>query len=311
MAHWRRRLFGVPEVETTFERRGFRGGEEPGVREHIERIGRSFLAGYHAALEVGEGERLVARLDETETAYRGFTYEGAGMGLALLDALTPWRRGRLRSYLDGAGAGHVYMAHVGAGWAIARLPFGMGGILSRLDPLLRPLAFDGYGFHQGYFDWPRSVEGRQEVPRRVRGYGRRAFDQGLGRSLWFVDGADVERLPRTIASFPEERRPDLWSGVGLAATYAGGVGEAAIRSLREAGREFAPELAQGAAFAAKARQRAGNMTAHVEMACRVFCGCSAAEAAEATDRALDGLGDEGGVPAYEVWRRRIMTDLSG
>lgn len=303
------RLFGVPEEEVTFERRGFRGGKAAGVREHIETVGRSFLAGYHSALDGAGGAALVSRLEETEIGYRGFTYEGAAMGLALLDAMTPWRRDRLRSFLAGRGGDHVYMAHVGAGWAIARLPFGMAGILSRLDPLLRWLAYDGYGFHQGYFDWPHAVEGRRDVPRRVRGYGRRAFDQGLGRSLWFVDGADALRIPRTIAAFPEARRPDLWSGVGLAATYAGGVEEAAMAALRDTGRGFEAELAQGAAFAAKARLRAGNSAPHVDMACQVFCGRAATEAAEASDRALDGLEADGDVPAYEVWRRRIMRDL--
>ncbi len=310
MGRLSRRLFGVPEVDVTFERRGFRGGDAPGVRPHIENVGRSFLAGYHAALEGATDAVLVARLDETDVGYRGFTYEGAAMGLALLDAMTPWRRHRLGDFLAGRGGDHVYMAHVGAGWAIARLPFGMAGILSRLDPLLCWLAFDGYGFHQGYFDWPHAVEGHQEVPRRVRGYGRRSFDQGLGRSLWFVDGADVERIPRTIATFQEARWSDLWSGVGLAATYAGGVDEAAITSLRDAGRGFEAELAQGAAFGAKARLRAGNMAANVETTCQILCGSSAPEAAQATDRALDGLPADGDVPAYEVWRRRIMIDLT-
>src|SRR3712207_8380154 len=47
-------------------------------------------------------------------------------------------------------------------------------------------------------------------------------DQGLGRSLWFVQGADVRRIPATVNAFPAERRPDLWSGLGLACGYAGG-----------------------------------------------------------------------------------------
>jgi hypothetical protein len=54
------------------------------------------------------------------------------------------------------------MAHVGIGWAIARLPWLRRRIeqpLNRLDSLLRWLAVDGYGFHEGYFYWPDYVEG--------------------------------------------------------------------------------------------------------------------------------------------------------
>lgn len=301
---FKRRLFGIDPEEVTFEFRGFRGGDGEGVREGIEKVGHSFMAGYHAGLEEPRLTDLVDRLGEPERAFQGFAHEGAAMALALLDALTPWRRDRFRNYLEGAGDPHVYMAHVGAGWAIARLPFGMQGILERCDPLLRWLAFDGYGFHQGYFHWPLSVV-KQQVPWRVRGYARRAFDQGLGRSLWFVDGADVERIPATIASFPASRHSDLWGGIGLSSTYAGGVPRDALVVLQEAAGSFRPQLAQGSAFACKARLRAGNATPHTEVAAEVLCGMTAAAAAAVTDRCLAGLGEDGEEPAFEVWRRRI------
>ncbi len=175
------------------------------------------------------------------------------MALALLDALLPGRRDRLARLLAGPGAAHAYIIHVGAGWILARLPLAPERLLARLgDPVLRWLALDGYGFHEGYFRWPRSVE-RQEVPRKLRGYARRGFDQGLGRSLWFVDGADVRLIPRTIGRFPDDRQSDLWSGVGLACAYAGGRSRSEIEALRQAAGPHRPSLAQGAAFAAKAR----------------------------------------------------------
>ncbi len=303
-----RRLFGISEEEVTFARRGFRGGDGE-VRAHIEKIGLSFLRGYHAVLEEPFSERLIRRLEETEADYRGFTYEGAAMALTLFDVLVPWRRRRLDAFLAGAGEPHIYMGNVGAGWAIARLPFGMAAVLKRLDPVLRWLALDGYGFHQGYFHWPRSV-GKHEVPARVLAhapYALRAFDQGLGRSLWFVDGADVRRIPATISSFPAARHADLWGGIGLSSTYAGGVERAAIEALCEAAEDFRPQLAQGSAFGAKARQRAGLTTEHTEMACEVICGQGAAAAAEVTDRELRELPPDGEEPAFEAWRRRIQA----
>jgi hypothetical protein len=66
-------------------------------------------------------------------------------------------------------------------------------------------------------------------------------------------------------------------------------------------------LAQGAAFAAKARQRAGNPTAHTELACQVLCGMSAGKAAELTDSSLRDLPPDGAQPAYEHWRQRIQS----
>jgi hypothetical protein len=141
--------------------------------------------------------------------HRGYGFEGAAMALDLLDQLTPWNGRRVQMLLDGPGAAHIYMVNVGVGWSMARMRLRMGHRLSQLDPLLRWLALDGYGFHEGYFHWPRCVDG-QAVPQGLQGYGARAFDQGLGRSLWFVAGADPEYVTAIIDSFNDVPRGVLW-----------------------------------------------------------------------------------------------------
>jgi len=307
----RKRLLGISPKEVGFVRRGFRGGTEE-ARQRLERIGTTFLQGYHAGLVENDPEALAVQLNYVDAELRGFAFEGAAMALALLDRLTPWRSNRWLAFVMGPGAAHVYMVHVGVGWVLARLPWLRGHpqrVLARLDPLLRWLVIDGYGFHEGYFSWRRSVEG-QVVPAGLSGYARRAFDQGLGRSLCFLDGADVVRLPATIAAFPPSRQADLWSGIGLACAYAGGVGEAALHTLWESAGTYKPHFCQGAAFAAKARQRAGNPAPHAERACRVLCGLSADTAARITDAALEDLPPDGHEPAYEIWRRRIQAHFA-
>jgi hypothetical protein len=308
MGRLRRIIFGISPEEATFMRRGFSYRDER-ARVRLERIGATFLHGYHTALEAESGEPLARQLNTVEAEFRGFAFEGAAMALALLDRLLPWGGGRLKSFVEGAGAAHVYMLYVGAGWALARLRRDPARARKSFDPLLGRLAADGYGFHEGYFKWPVYVA-RRERPRRLSGYALRVFDQGLGRSLWFVRGAEVEKIIETVGAFEQERQSDLWSGVGLACAYAGGVDDAGVEALRAGAGRFAPQLAQGAAFAAKARERAHNTAAHTEKACRILCGMSAGAAAEITDAALIGLpSDDGDVPAYEVWRRRIADAI--
>jgi hypothetical protein len=304
----RRRVFGLPPEEATFARRGF-VADDGEARRRLEHIGRTFLLGYHAALEESAQGALARRLGETASEYRGFAFEGAAMGLALLDCLTPWRQ-RWQTFTERFARPHIYMMHVGLGWALARLRRRVAPYLARLDPLLGWLAVDGYGFHEGYFKWPRYVEARSR-PARLSGYALRVFDQGLGRSTWFVKGARVSAVREAIEAFEPARRADLWSGVGLACTYAGGVGRAEMEYLREAAASHRPQLAQGAAFAAETRRRAENVTAHTEAACQIFCGRSLAASAAVTETALDDLGAEGESPAYEVWRRRIQAEFTG
>jgi hypothetical protein len=308
MSRLRRGLLGISTDEALFDRRGFRGHDER-ARARIELIGTTFIGGYMAALEAGQPERLPPLLSTVTPELQGFAYEGAAMGLAILDRLQLGYGTRFRRYLAGVGSAHVYMLHVGAGWAAARLPFRLESTLCRLDSLLGWLAVDGYGFHEGYFHWPVSVV-EQTRPRRVKGYACRAFDQGLGRSLWFVNGADVELIVTTIAGFSASRRADLWSGVGLACTYAGGVGRESVAALVEAAGSYRPEMAQGAAFAAKARLLPGLGTAHTELACELICGMPAVQAAAVTDAALYSLPADSDAPPYEVWRRLIRDRLS-
>lgn len=304
----RKRLFGLSPDEAKFTRRGFRASD-PEAQRRLERIGETFLRGYEAALEEEDPAALAGRLDGAAAEFRGFAFEGAAMGLSLLDGLTPWRRDRWLSFANEFGSPHIYMMHVGVGWVLARLRQRIAPRLSRLDPLLRWLALDGYGFHEGYFHWQLYIEG-QEEPRRLRGYARRAFDQGLGRSVWFVRGANLQSIPQTVAAFPPTRRADLWSGVGLACAYAGGADGAGIAALSKAAGLYRAHLAQGAAFAAKTRQRAGNPAPHTELACRALCDCSAERAAGVTDACLERLPDDGPSPAYEHWRQRIQATFA-
>ena len=302
-----RLLFSLSREQESFAR-SLAAFQEGPMRRRAQEIGDSFAEGYHAALEDSRPQTLAARLARLEPELWGFAYEGAGLGLALLDALTPWRRDRLTAFLRGPGMDQIYMLHVGAGWTLARLPVSVQRFQARLDPLCRWMALDGFGFHEAFFHWERTVE-RQEAPARVFGYALRPFDIGVGRRLWFTPGDEVGHILRLVASFPLSRQGDLWTGIGKACSFAGGRGESALRELRRTAGSFAPQLGQGVTFAAKVRERGGNPAPHTELACRLLCGMSASEAAVLTDETLAGLPPDGALPAFEVWRQRIQERL--
>jgi len=309
----RRRLLSPPVSQTTFAVRGFTG--EPAARARLERVGAQFLVGLEAGLSAGSVSEVAHTLAGIDRVHRGFGYEGASMGLAVADALSPYPRQLVRDFVAGPAAAHVYMVHVGIGWAMARLPRPLWRRVLLPDPLLRWLALDGYGFHQAYFHTDRYVH--RHRPIRVRppwsdpsGYAARAADQGVGRALWFVAGADVQRLGNEVTRFAPARHADLWSGVGLAATYAGGADPDRLQTLRTLAGDHRHGLAQGAAFAAQARLRAGLVTPEVEAATAALCGTDVERAAAVTDAALVALPtDAAEQPAYEAWRQRIAGRL--
>jgi hypothetical protein len=294
----------IPPRAVDFDVRGF-ACCDPAVRQRLERHGLSFAAGFNAAVATPE-PRLPGRLEAIAADERGFAFEGAAMALALFDLLLPGRSRRLSGFLSGPAATHIYMAHVGAGWALARLGRRPWSRL-RLDPLLRWLALDGYGFHEAFFH-PEPVVRRRRVPRQIEPDARPVFDQGVGRALWFVEGAAPDRIARTIGSFDGGRRTDLWSGIGLAAAYAGGVDAAALARVADLAGGARTHLAQGVAFAAKARLSAGNLVPHTELACGLVWSLPADAVAAVTDRALALAGTGRTAADYERWRAAIRAE---
>jgi enediyne biosynthesis protein E3 len=275
----------------------------------FEPVARNLVGGFQLALDDCRFEVLVPRLNAIDVEWRGIAYEGAGMGLMLLDSLGPWKK-RLKAFIDGPGAAYDWLLYIGAGLVLPRVPRRPDGFLAQLDPFLRWFVMDGYGFYEGFFSGRRSIDA-QVIPARITGYGRRAFDHGLGRSVWFSTGANVERIVATITAFPEARQADLWGGIGLACAYAAGVVDReAIKILQTAAGPYRAQMAAGAAVAAKFRMQTGGSAAHTDLACEVLCGRSSKTVAHIANRALTNLPPDGVEPAYEIWRQRLADQFA-
>ena len=305
-------LFHIDERETTFRRRGFPSGS-PVAQSHLEGIGRSFLRGYHGAVDSGMSKSMTDSLAQVGSEYQGFAYEGAAMGLGLLDVLSFGKKFRWKEFVDGPGQPHKYVVHVGLGWVVARLPWLRSRpekFISNFDPLLKWLVLDGYGFHEGYFHWKKWGPDTGRRP-KFEGYASRAFDQGLGRCLWFVSCADAVRAADLIERFEPDRQADLWSGVGLACAYAGKPTAEEVESLMRSAGSHVIHFRQGITFGAEARELAGIPAEHTERTCQIACGMSASEAARLTYTAIPPtVTDSSIVPAYETWRSQIRDLLT-
>ncbi|NJO81465.1 MAG: DUF1702 family protein [Blastochloris sp.] len=276
--------------------------------QQLEQSVLAAIEGYHATLEDHRLATLIPRLNAIDAELRGFAYEGAAMGLTGLDCVLPGSK-YLQTFLDGAGSAHMYMVHIGIGEALARLRRKPERVLPQLDPVLRWLVIDGYGFHEGFFASRRYIEG-QAIPPHLSPYARRVFDQGLGRAIWFLHGADVDRVVTGIHAFPPARHADLWSGIGVACAYAGGLDDSAMARLRREAYPYTAQLAMGTAVVAKGRQRAGNPAAHSDLACTILCGVSSDRAAAITDGAFQNLPVNRKTPAYDILQQRLITHFA-
>jgi hypothetical protein len=311
----RRRVLTPNTAQTSIAVRGFHA-KSPAAVQRLETVGRSFLAGYATAAQAAHPLDAEAELEQLPTTYRGFAYEGAAMAFGVRDGLPIGGRNHVEEFLTGEADRHIYMVYVGVGWAMARVPRMRWRVMHAPDPLLRWLALDGYGFHQAYFRTRRYVHEQfqeRRFPWPAEGpawHARQVIDQGIGRACWFVGGADPDQVARILGAFPEHRRPDLYSGAGLAAAYAGGATRQELEHFAALADPYRPQLAQGAAFAAAARLRADLVVPHNELATEVYCGTTVEAAAKATDVARQNLPHQGDLPAYAIWRQRVAAEFA-
>lgn len=295
-------IFGVSEEFTSFQE------ENVQAAQRLKTVVRSVTKGCQITLQTGNFETLVARLNAFDDELRGYAYEGAGIGLAALDSLLPWGN-RTRAFLDGPGSAFIYAVPLGAGMGLARLRRKPEPFLKRLDPVTGWLMLDGYGFHEGFFSSRGAIK-EQRVPWHLSATGRRVFDHGVGRSIWFTSSTNVRQVEETIMAFPIARRADLWSGVGLACGYTGGANQAAIEAVRELSGQYLPHLAMGVAVATHARHTVGNPSRYVELASEILCGASSEVASFMVEEARQNLPLDGAEPAYLVWRQRLVDQFA-
>ena len=313
-----RRLVLTPKLRAvTFAERGFPAADAPAA-EHLESVPQSVICGFEWGIEHSALWDVERRLATVAPDLRGFAYEGAAMAYAVRDTMAAGRGTRTKRLLEGPGLPHIFLTYIGIGFAMARLPrFLWRDIMPDLEgvpffPTMSWLAVDGYGFDRAYFHTRRVVdEQRPFKPYPWTGradYFPRAADQGVGRALWFIHGALPDRVAAAVAAFPESRRADLWSGVGLAATFAGGCAAEGLAELSAAAGRHRDEVALGSVFAGTARLAAGHVPEHSRQGVEILTGHTVEEAATIAATTAVEAGDTESPsrpPAYELWREQI------
>jgi hypothetical protein len=313
----RKRMLAPSLASVGFAERGFPVTPTEATAR-LEAVPQAVVCGFEWAIEGAGLWELERRLALVEPEQRGFAYEGATMGYTVLDAMPGGGRDRTRELLEGPGKPHIFLTYIGIGFAMARLPRPLWkNILPELrdvpyHPIMSWLAVDGYGFDRAYFDTRRWVDEQAEPePYPWAGhpeYFARAFDQGVGRALWFIHGGVPGAVAAAVNRFAEARRPDLWSGVGLAATFAGGADADGLAALRRAAGPHFAELALGVVFAIKARTYSSFVPPHTELAARVLTDLSIEGAQDIADRTEVEFTEDGPLP-YEVWRARNRAEF--
>jgi hypothetical protein len=144
------------------------------------------------------------------------------------------------------------------GWALAK-----NGQPHTLFPLPNTHAeakiLDGYGYYYGLFRG-RLVIRSQQIPECISKEVLPYFDAGLGRALWYQSKGDISKITDLLSFFPESRYPALWSGIGLASCFVGGLGSEEIEELKILSSPYNESFKSGVAAAIQSREKSGIPT---------------------------------------------------
>ncbi|MBB5916364.1 hypothetical protein BJY24_005276 [Nocardia transvalensis] len=281
----------------------------PATKAELERVATHLATSIDFAVRSKNNDELIAHIEGLPEQYRGFAFEGAATGLAAVDSITPFGR-RAHDLIAGPAAKHDLTMYVGVGLALGRIPRPFWRKVLPKHPTYRWLAIDGYGFYNAFFRTEKYI-GRHYVDNRYPGWMgakeplRRAADQGIGRALWFVSGGSPEGVAKLIEEFAPERHADLWSGIGIATTFAGGVEAADLEAILARVPQFREPLAAGSAMVAKIRQQADSAIPHTHDAVRIYTGRTIDEAAALIDKAFDDIPQDGTAAGYQAWRDHL------
>lgn len=302
-----RKFLALDPRRVEFRVRGFELAKKS-HEERLESIGKAFLRGYNLTLSARSFTEITQALEQESLLLRGFFVEGAAMGSALVDSL-PFRKAMLPRYLALFAEQYPILVHAGVGLTISKLAWREKGILAELDPLYRWLAYDGLGYHNMYFEPEKTLAGPKRV---LEGYASQAYDQGAGRGIWFISGADVQKAAATIGAMASERHPDLWAGVGLALCYAGPSGAPEFLEAEALAGTNAADMAMGVAMACTARVKDQSLLPETREAITALWNVTPETLAEKVEKMRLSLPSSALADgsAYPKWREKIVLDFA-
>jgi len=216
------------------------------IAENIETVVSTFQKGRALSEQELGLDELIMELNKFELRYRSVAFEGASMGVALANSIDTWKVYAQKT------TKHATQVHIGLGWAIAqdqppKSPKGgltLSDTLSQIEPEMQVKVLDGFGYWNGLFQRRATIR-TQRIPENITPEYQAGFDQGVGRAIWYATKGDVAKVQNIINHFSEDRRPNLWQGIGVASTYVGGCSDELISELKSAAGEFKSNLEKG------------------------------------------------------------------
>ncbi len=247
----------------------------------LRKVASTFLDGFAVASESTVNDALHREVRSLPQTDRGVCYEGVAAGKTVRD-LTAHTDLSEASELLRDEENYSFLLYLGIGEAMAQMKLPPQLCNAVAKEKWSGQIIEGYGFFDGYFNWHDALVD-QRYPVGLEPGLRAAYDQGIGRAIYFVTNCAPAQMRDMIACFPEERRAEIWAGIGIPAAYVGGLSEREFKTFLNFAGQFRAELMQGVLLGASARAKQNAIPDHTELACNIAFGESTFKAINYTE----------------------------
>lgn len=256
-------IFHVTNLEKSIRRQHHLNLNTPNA-QWIWKISEAYFKGYNLSLSAGKDfVGLTNQLDRIDKELRGFAYEGAGTGLAILEILSPFHKKDLSIFLNQHAANHRETISAGIGLAYARINLGYEKKLNSVDSMTREFIVDGHSF---YFGCLKNTQVSSLTPPKFYlDKDKAIFYRGIGRSLWFRTNGNINDTQKFINTFAADKKNQLWEGFAIACAYAGKLDSHKLNQYLAIQKQSHPSIHKGFQVALTARLRANIATDYTTM----------------------------------------------
>ncbi len=273
--------------------------------KELRKVAVTFLDGFTVAseLSVQKVQREVGSLPQ---AVRGVCYEGAAAGKTVRD-LTANEDLSEASELLRREEEYSFLVYLGIGEALAQMKLPPQLCNAVAKERWAGQIIEGYGFFDGYFNWHDALV-NQRYPQGLEPGLKAAYDQGLGRAIYFATNCDPIQMRDMISCFSEDRRAEIWSGIGIPTAYVGGLTEREFKKFLNFAGPYRAELMQGILLGASARAKQNAIPDHTELACNMILGETTFDAMRYTEPLTSLLQEREQFTMFD-WQSLVRAEL--
>lgn len=177
--------------------------------DKFQRLFRHYLL---LALKGNSTEQLIKEVSKCDKEYQNIAVEALAMGIGILDHMFLPQSKRWLLLNEHFASSYSNALYAGLGMSLAKLGLAPSPYLINFAPKLRQIIMEGYGFYSGYFTADKFLNQKQTIGNLLIEE-QNAFDQGLGKSLWFHYQGNLKQIYAHIETFARYRQPHLLSGL--------------------------------------------------------------------------------------------------